>query len=278
MLTTKNQARIFPTFVVALAFIFLSGCADRGSRALLEGEQFIKQGSFNEAIRKLTEAVDLLPQNAQAWNHLGLAYQYAGQPGKAAEQYQQALRLDRNLGAAHFNLGIVLMETNFAAAAEEFASYSRVNPQDVNGWLKLGAAQLRQAIQLTGNEKARWLDAAKRNLDVAFKLKPTAEALNSLGMIEVQRGRPRDGIKQFSAALQTQPNYPPALLNLAIVYQNLNDRRSALQKYREYLAAQPRNSRLKQVEEIARGLDVEINPPVVTNSVARPATSTPTKR
>lgn len=269
-----RSQRTLPQTAFLFLFVLagLCGCADRGPRSLLEGERLIQEGKYPDATAKLKEAVDLLPQNPQAWNHLGLAYHHAGQSSKAMDAYQNALRLDRANASAHFNLGCVLLENNFAMAADSFANYSRLKPNDVNGWIKLGTAQLRQARRLSGNEKTRWLEAAKRNLDVSLKIRPTAEAFTTLGVIEVERQQAREAIKHFTAALQQEPSYPAALFNLAVVYHNSNDRRLALQKYREFLAAQPRSSRFRQVEEIARALDSDINPPVITNTVTRPLT------
>ncbi len=230
MLTTKNRDASLTLTV--LAVVLLVGCAPPGPRAIRDGERLIRQGRFEQAIVRLEKGVRLLPKNAQAWNYLGLAYHTAGRADEATRAYQQALVLDRDLAAARYNLGCLHLErSNPASAIVELTTYTALQPKAGDGWMKLGTAQLR----------ARQLDAAERSFQQAKKLTARApEALNGLGLIQVQRRRYTEASQQFSAALSQQSDYAPALLNVAVVsHQYLNNRAFALQKYREYLALKP---------------------------------------
>ena len=242
--------------------LLLNGCMPPGPRALLKGEALIHERKYAEAQEKLEQAARLLPENAQAWNHLGLAYHLGGQPKKSVQCYQKAISLDRNLAAARFNLGCLQLEQkNYPAAIDSLTTFAALQSHSTEGWLKLGVAQLRQAGQLTGAEKIRHLDAAKKSFDALMKLASSAEALNDLGIIQVQRNRPRDAIGYFNTALQEQPRFSPALLNLAVVHhQYLNDRPAALQKYHEYLAVTSHPDNGAEIEAVARQLDLELNP------------------
>src|SRR5438034_1241041 len=97
-------------YLAVLAVVFLTACRPPGPRALLDGDRLIREGKYPEAIAKLQTATKLLPNNAQAWNHLGLAYQYAGQPAEALRAYQQAITVDRNLAPVRFNVGTLHLE------------------------------------------------------------------------------------------------------------------------------------------------------------------------
>src|SRR4051794_39806510 len=68
--------------VVCLGLL-LTGCTPAGPRNLLEGKRLIEKGRYVQAIERLTNAVALMPTNAQALNYLGLACQYAGKPAEA---------------------------------------------------------------------------------------------------------------------------------------------------------------------------------------------------
>lgn len=252
-----------------------------GPKALLQGKRYLDAGKYPEAIEKLTDAVELLKENPQAWNHLGLAYQYAGQANKSAQAYQQALRLDRNLAVVRFNLGSLYLEQNsLPAAIGELTTYTVLQPKSMDGWLKLATAELRYASQASGNDRLRLLEAARRDFENVLKFGPNAEAYNGLGLIYVQRNRAREALPYFLAALKKQPQYAPALLNLAVVYQQyLNDKRLAVQRYREYLSQPPRPANAAQIEAIIRQLDADLNPvavvpPVVTTNVTRPVLTT----
>lgn len=263
----------------------LAGCAPSGPRALLKGKELIDKGQFAQAIEKLQTATAILKTNAQALNYLGIAYQGAGQVTNAAMAYQRALSFDPDLAEARFNLGCLWLEQNrpdkLETAKAELTAYTLRRPRVPEGWLKLGTAQLR----------SREWNNAEKSFNEALRLNAqSAEALNGLGVATLQRNRPRDAAQLFTRALQQQPGYRPALLNLAIVsHAQLNNRPFALEKYREYLALMPRGPEWESVNATARALEQEMKPParpVATNTVVptnvpppvtKPATNIPAK-
>jgi tetratricopeptide (TPR) repeat protein len=267
MLTIKNRLATSTAIVFAVAGLafFSSGCKPPGARALLEGRRLLAQGKTADAIEQLRTAATLLSTNAHAWNYLGLACHAAGQPAEAAQDYQKALALNPNLVEAHYNLGCLLLEQgNYVAAQNELTAFTMSRPRDINGWLRLGAAQFR------GREPA----AAEQSYSEALHISPQIpEAWNALGMIQMQRGRAYDASKDFTAAIQFQSDYAPALLNLAIVDQlYLGNRRGALGLYQSYLAVNSAPNK-DSVAAVARALDQELNPPpvIVARAVAPPA-------
>jgi Flp pilus assembly protein TadD len=268
MLAIKNQVGKY--FACFLAFaLLLAGCTPAGPRALLQGRRLLDEGRYAKAIEKFKLATSLLATNAQAWNYLGVAYHRAGDATNAAQAYQQALKFNRDLVEAHFNLGCLWLEQNrLENAKSELAAFTLRRGNSVEGWLKLGAAQLH----------SRELGAAEKSFGEALRLsQQNPEALNGLGLVQMQRNRARDAAQFFNAALQQQPDYPPALLNLAIVSQfSLNNRQLALQKYREYLALPSHPANWEVVNAAASALEEEINVasrPAVPVAVAQPVSS-----
>lgn len=266
MLATKNLGAIGFLFAGALsAGIFLTGCSPPGTHAFVEGDRLLREGKFAPAIEKLKVATELLAEGAQprAWNHLGLAFHRAGRPNEAAAAYQQALRMNPNLKVTRYNLGCLYFEqNNLQGAITELAAYTVLEPNVLPAWLKLGSAYLR----------SRQNEAAEKCYLTALQLNPSLpEALNGLGLIHLQRRDLRKTLTYLTAALEKQSNYGPALLNLAIVYhQYFNERRIALRKYHEFLELKPRPSNATAVEDIARQIEAELNPPariVQTNLV-----------
>jgi len=254
MLAIKKPVGPFaPWGLTMLGLLLFGGCAPPGPQAVLDGDRLIREGKFEKAVLRLEVGTQLLPRNAPAWNHLGLAYHHAGRSSDAIRAYQQALTLDRNLVAARFNLGaLYLEENNLPAAVTELTSFTGLQPGSADGWLKLGTAQLR----------ARQFDAAEKNFNQAIKLNSRSpEAVNGLGLVQMQRRRYQEAWQQFCAALRQQPDYPPALLNAAIVsQQHLNNRAFALQKYREYLALKPAPPGEADVRQIVNRLESELHP------------------
>jgi len=251
MLATKNISRCGVIAFLMLA-IFLAGCGPPGPRALLKGEKLLNNGDYPRAVAALKTATSLMSTNAQAWNDLGVAYQHAGQPADAALAYQHALALDRDLVEAHYNLGCLWLEQNKPdVAITEFTAYVLRRSKDPEGWTKLGVAQLH----------LRDLSAAEKSFNTALAIDSNAAgALNGLGLAQMQRGRPRDAAQYFAAAKRAQPDYAPALLNLATVArQYLRNDALALQNYRAYLALTPRQADWEQVNAMADNLEQSLN-------------------
>jgi tetratricopeptide (TPR) repeat protein len=267
MLATKNPARWLFAISVAAAMWIFTGCTASGPRALLDGERALREGQFSIAIEKLKRATELIPDEPRAWNLLGLAYHYAGQPQPAAHAYGQALKRDRSniVAVAHFNLGCLLLEQgNPAVAADELRSFT-MTTNSALAWVKLGEAQMR----------LRQFDAAERSFGNAVRSQQKEVqpmAWNNLGVIAAQRNRTREAFQHLNTALIANPKYPPALLNSAVLaQQNTSSRSYALQRYQDYLALAPRSSQLETVRAMAQQLERELTPrPLATTNVAAP--------
>lgn len=252
--------------VLALA---VAGCTPPGPRALLQGKRLLENGKTDEAIEKFKTATSLLSSNAQAWNYLGVAYHQAGKVNEAADAYKRAITYDQNLVEARYNLGCLWLEQNRPDLAKpELTAYTLRRDKSAEGWIKLGDAQLRTR-DILGAEKsfnqARQFDAQN------------PEALNGLGVAQMQRNHAADAGQFFSAALKAKPDYAPALLNLAIASEfYLNNKQYALQRYRDYLSLNPRPANWDAVNATARALQLELNPASVATPLvaARPAAPT----
>jgi Flp pilus assembly protein TadD len=252
MLATKNKTRC--GLIIFLMFtVFLAGCGPPGPRALLKGKKLLGRGDYAKAVAELKTATSLLVTNAQAWNYLGVAYQHAGQSADAVLAYQRALTLNRDLVEAHYNLGCLWLEQNKPDAAKtEFTAYTLRRSNAPEGWVKLGVAHL----------GLRDLTSAEKAFSTALSLDShNAEALNGLGLAQIQRGRPREAAQDFTAAAQAHPDYGPALLNLATTAQQyLRDNTLALQNYRAYLALSPHPANWDEVNAVANDLEQQVNP------------------
>ncbi len=270
MLTIKKQAGSPILLLAMVAGLLLSGCKPAGQRDLLKGEQLVNENRFADAASVLKSATeelthDSLSVQARAWNLLGVAYQGSGEGKLAIESYKNALKLDRGLLMVHYNLGcLYLAQANYSEAIKSLHAYTKENPNDADAFIKLATAHLRAAIPLTGTNKTDQLNGAKADLEWALHLAPTDEAYNTLGMVELQRrGANGDALKDFSEALKKNPNYAPALLNVAIYYHSyLNDHKQALAKYKEYVALKPKPGNAADVEKIVSQLESEINPAI----------------
>jgi tetratricopeptide (TPR) repeat protein len=249
------QLRIAFALGILLAVIG-SGCSPSGPKALLQGEQLIKQGQYEPAVRKLEVAAKKLPNYPQVWNFLGLAYHGQGKLNEALASYQKALNIDRNYAAAQYNLGLVLFDLNrLPEALSALSSFAIVQPNSEEAWLKIASIQLR--LQKS--------DDAERAAAQALKVNPgSPEALNDLGIIALQRRKGREALQWFDRALQAQADYAPAILNQAVILQGMPGNKAlALQRYKAYLSLEPNSKEAPVVRQNIAVLSAELAPPPV---------------
>jgi tetratricopeptide (TPR) repeat protein len=269
MTTKKRRSRVTVLAVVAATGTFLTACSPPGSRDLRQGQSEINAGQYDAAIVSLNEATHALASaspvvQSKAWNLLGLAYQNANQLDAASEAYSRALKLDRNHVAVDYNLGCLRMaQSNYPGAIDYFTTCTKLNPRDAGGYLKLGAAQFHLALEKTGAEKAREMENARRDFETAEKMRPTAEGANAIGILETQRRNGgiealRTAAADFQTALDRDPHFAPALLNLGILDQeNFHQLPQALKLFVQYLSLQPQAPHAKEVARLAHQLDME---------------------
>src|SRR5208337_2497430 len=229
------------------------------------GKRLLEEGNYSEAASELTTATTLLATNALAWEYLGLAYQHSGQWVEADRAYRRALTLVHDLPEADYNLGCLLLDQDkLDAAKARFTAYTMRRADAPEGFLKLGATQLRAAqVETSAAARARELSAAEKSFNEALRLSPeNAEGLNGLGLVRAQRGHSTEAAQYFYAALKHRPAYPPTLLNLGIVEQEyLRNLPLALQNYREYLESKPPPANAEPVKALVRQLEQQLETP-----------------
>lgn len=89
--------------VPLLLTLILIGC----SMGLTEAEEhntggsgLNREGSFQEAIAELDEAIRLDPEDAVLYNNRGFSYNNLGQYQRATQEFDEAIRLDPELADA----------------------------------------------------------------------------------------------------------------------------------------------------------------------------------
>lgn len=264
--------RPFLGTTLVLVVCVLSACMPAGPKALLDGKESLDDGDHAHAVKRLETAASLMHTNGQVFNYLGLAYHMAGQVTNAQKAYHRAVQLNPDLSEARYNLGCLYLEVNRLDAAKgEFTAYTLRLPKAPRGWIKLGTAQYR----------ARDYANAERSFNEALRLSPgDAEALNSLGLVRLQRGRVAEARQSFEAALQADPDYPAALLNLAVIHQqNLKDTAKALALYKRYSVLKPSPPRANEVNTIIQQLETASAPaapvPAVVAAPLPPVSNAP---
>ena len=97
---------------------------------LQQANQAIDKMDFAAAIEPLQKYIAQRPD--EAYPHFQLGYAYAGLKNSedARQQFSRAIALDPKMAAAYQNLGLVLMDSDPAAAADAFRHAADLQPAD----------------------------------------------------------------------------------------------------------------------------------------------------
>ena len=199
-----------------------------------EAQRDIDRKQFEAAIAPLQKV--LADQPDFAYGHFQLAYVYTAlkKPKEAQAEYERAAALDSKMSAAYVNLGMLLLEDHQDTAA---------------------VAPLRKAVELLPAEsRPRYLLAlaldrsgdragAAQAFEALLGLDPNdINALEYLGWMNLRSGKPAEAEVRFRRAVELEPKQADGLRGLAESLE-AQKRPEAVAAYREYLAAQPDDSR-----------------------------------
>src|SRR5579859_601860 len=202
----------------------------------------IDRGDFQAAIDPLKKFLAEKDDFAYAHFQLGFVYTALKQPKDARAEYEKAISLDPKMSEAQLDLGILLLDSDPAAAVAPLAKAVDLLPTETRPRFLLGAAQ----------ERSGDFSSAAKSFESALALDPKdLDATLHLARLYLGQKRPADAEKKFRAALDLQPNLPAALLGLA---QSLDAQKKpeAAEAYQNYLKTQPDSPAAK--ETLARSL------------------------
>jgi tetratricopeptide (TPR) repeat protein len=192
------------------------------------------QGRHDEALNVFDKAVQLRPDDAGLWKHLGGALMELQRPADALLSMQHASKLDpRDCDAAYKTLFLLHTLGRFEQALAQFDRCDELQPDHVP------ALQLR-ALSLRG------LGRFEEALDVnqqAIALDPdNADTCNNLGDALQSLGRQPEALQWFDRAIALRPDLIQALKNKAFVLTQLHRFDEAVAVYQRILALDPTNA------------------------------------
>ena len=105
------------------------------------------------------------PENAMAWNNLGIIYSDLKRYSDAIDIYRQALRINPELAAAWYNLGNAYRNLKrYTEAIDAYRQALRINPEFADIWCNLGLTYFlagNQTAALKAVRELRRLDPAR---------------------------------------------------------------------------------------------------------------------
>lgn len=214
---------------------------------LAQAQAALDRKDYAAAIPLLEKVVAAKPVDALPHFDLGVAYSQLEKNPEAIAEFRQAASLDPNYSPAHLNLGLLLLDSDPAAAAASFQRAAELMPAQVRPIYLAGEAferagkraeaiaQYRAAVALVPNDDAIVLalarvqladgqsPAAESTYRQALALKPDS-APAQLGLAEslLRQQKNAEAVDLLKDYLQNAPDDRQARFDRAVALQNLN--------------------------------------------------------
>lgn len=240
--------------------------APLNARARINLGAALKAAGSTEAARtQFQKALELEPNNPEAFNNIATLFIESDRPAEAIAPCRAALQLNPKLAVAHNNLGSALVQTGqLAEGIAHLEQAIALRPTLAEAHINLASALVaagnpgkallhgREAVRLKPNVALAHFNLANTYLaqnrreqaiaefEITVQLKPDfAEAHSNLGGLYYQAGDPRRALPHFEAAIRIRPGFLDARNNLGSAYALLGRTAEAIAQYRAAIQIDP---------------------------------------
>ncbi|MBQ9535011.1 MAG: tetratricopeptide repeat protein [Clostridia bacterium] len=201
-------------------------------------------GEYKKAIEDYDEAIKLKTDYADAYNNRGVAHADLGEYKKAIEDYDKAIELKPDLAEAYNNRGVAHSKLyEYEKAVADYGKAIELEPDDADAYYNRGIAhgKLGDAHADLDENKKAIADFSK-----AIDLKPDdADAYYNRGVAHGELGEPDKAIADFSKAIELKHDYAAAYNNRGNVHYKLGDAHADLDEYKKAIADYDKAIKLK---------------------------------
>ncbi len=194
------------------------------------GVTYLEQRNLPAAMRELTKAKELDPDNPATDMMLGLAYQKRGDLEKAEEYLRMAIRKKPDYAEAHNNLGNLLSlqgKSEEAIREYEKAVENVTYPTPEYAYYNMG----REYALLKDLPKAEAMYRRAIVLRSSF-----VEAYQELAMVQSKEGKWKEASRTLEKMVEIAPFYAPGWMDLGRLYLRLDRPGEALEAFRNAMA------------------------------------------
>ena len=215
--------------------------------------QLHRGGHIDNAEVIYRKILELVPEQPDALNFLGMIEVHRGRPDQAVDLIRRSLAADPSHGERYNNLGNVLLACE--RVDEALAAYEEAmarSPESAAAYNNIGVIY---------RAKGR-LEEAERAYQRALEIDPkNVEAYNNYGNVFATRGDAKMAMRYYGHALALRPRDRGARQFMALAYVAIDDLESAAAIYREWLAEEPDHPGLKHLLAACSGVDVPSRAP-----------------
>jgi tetratricopeptide (TPR) repeat protein len=210
---------------------------------------YYQNQKYAEAITSWKKALQIIPQDAEVQNFIGLAFHRTGKLDSAVIHFQKAVELDSQYYQAWNNLGYMqFLQGNYVAALGNFYKALKANPNYEQASLNFARASeiLDGRLQITAFElventtKMDSLELQIANYRKALSIDSNyVDAWNNLGVAYFYYSNLDSAVICFKRALDKNPDYPPAHNNAGYVLDVLGEYDQAIAHYQRAIQLRP---------------------------------------
>jgi len=203
------------------------------ARKLLAAMQL--QEKRPEAALETLEPYAVAINDAQGLALLGAVYMQNGRLAEATESLQKAAELDPDVGEIRTQLALSLLASGDSSGAVT----------ELKGAVKLNSDVIQNDILLVliALREGRLNDALNRAREFSERNPDNPIALNLLGAAQLAKADVRMAVDSFERALQIDPKFRPALVNLVHIKESQGDLSGGIDLYSRFLATNPEDVR-----------------------------------
>ena len=194
------------------------------------GVTYLQQKNLPAAMRELTRAKELDPDNPEIDMSLGLAYQARGDLGKAEEYLRSAIRKKPDYAEAHNNLGFLLsLQGRSEEAIREYekAVSNVLYPTPEYAYYNMG----KEYVRLKDLGKAELMYQRAIGLNPSF-----VDAYRDLAMVQAEKGKWQDSERTLGRLVEVAPSYSGGWMDLGRLYLRMSQPGKALEAFRKALS------------------------------------------
>jgi len=219
------------------------------NKAIAEKDTKKKMEYFNEAIPYLWKAVTIHPKFGEAWCTLGVAYQVVKPIADSAIYfYHKAIESSPGYAISYGNLGILYQGMNkYALASYYYNKAIEISPTFLDA--QNNADALRKATKLDihaypgGEDPKLAVSIQRQGGEIFVEPGHDAQYYFKTGTDYATRGNYNNAIANLQKAIEVDPKYSDAYINIANCYGMLKNYQAAIETYNKLINSIGPNAR-----------------------------------
>ncbi len=229
--------------LAAYGLLILFGCGpDKETKyadLIKKYDEYFAAGKFEEARLSIQSAIDIRPQEGDAYYKLGEVLLRQEKFPNAVENYRSAVNYNKDHRDARYRLATIMLAAKDYEASEDNAEKILAqNPKDVDALIlkaNIAAASTRKDYVL-----------ARQLLEGVLKEHPkNANAIASLGTLALQQDELKEAEERFTEALALDPKSLPLRLVLADLFARQGRLDESQQQLESVVKDDPKNSGIR---------------------------------